>query len=466
MGEKGGKRGDSSPEAVFARLDERLAAIDLAASAAPAPPMAPAKPAAAEPARDSRLDALWDRLKDAEHSIASSAEDRRDAFHGLSTLIDARLSTLERPAPPPPAVLAALQQPPPAPPPPPAAPAAEPAADLRQIFERARARLAELPPLPTFERAPAPKPPAPEPETVTPAEPVREEPAPAAVELPRLELPPLEPEPAPAPVETKSPEPPAAAPAAQPSPAAAPRRRPRLWPAAALSGAALAALLVLWAGRTLRKPETAADFPLTSPRAVSLSLADGRLLSLDPERQLLYYVDARTGEISGIQKLAAPDLAAVAFGSDCLWAITNGGCVRQYATTPDHSLLRTYDVGLTRGGPLAWDGKALWIGAPQAARRYEVGETLSLSRVIDLPGVTPAGLQARDGALWVLDAAGRKALRYRLDGQPSPDATLDLSRILAADAAATGVAVSPSHAWVVTDNPGALHRLPLPAASR
>jgi hypothetical protein len=227
------------------------------------------------------------------------------------------------------------------------------------------------------------------------------------------------------------------------------------------SAAAVALLGVL--GFYARPKPAHNAYPFAVLRSAGLALMDHRLLTLDTQRQLLFFLDTETADISAIHKIPSADFTGLAAGSGFLWVTTRGGKLAQVGLDANHAATKTFDLRLSQPGALYWDGGALWLvdGAAGTIRRYSVGQNLSETGVFRLAGVSPSALYAASGMLWVLDAHSGRLRRYRIGESLEPVDTADLRIWLGEAALATGLAVDGASLWVCADNPTALHRISL-----
>ena len=77
-----------------------------------------------------------------------------------------------------------------------------------------------------------------------------------------------------------------------------------------------------------------------------------------------------------------------------------------------------------------------------------------------IPGVNVTALQLRGRRVWALDGKARVIEVFRLQKDLKQLASLDLDPFLRGGTP-TGLAIEGSDAWVVTENPSAIVRVPL-----
>jgi hypothetical protein len=427
-----GKERDVPAEKIFDKLSERLSSIDFR------PPKPPSL--TPPPVLSGEVEAILAKIKAVDESLDAAGAERRQTFASFTALLQARLAALPPVETPEKRVVA------------PASKAAPPP-------------LPEIPKTLLSSTTPASAPPAPEPREETPpsqAQPLSA-PAPERGPSPRGWLASLwerakgpAPAASPEPVETVA-EPVEPAPEPMEAATAPLGRRPYGLAAAAASLVAVVGAIAYFA----RPAPAHSVFPFAVLRTAGLALVDHRLLTLDTQRQLLFFIDTASAEIAAIHKIPSADFTGVASGSGFLWVTTRGGKLAQVGLDADHAASKTYELPLARPGALHWDGGSLWLSDAAAGtiRRFSVGQVLATTGIYRLPGISPVALFASSGMLWILDGPSGRLLRYRVGDSLKQVDGADLKAWLGEGATATGLAVDADSLWISAENPTALHRL-------
>lgn len=248
----------------------------------------------------------------------------------------------------------------------------------------------------------------------------------------------------------------AATPAALALPAPEAPRRTRLYIAAA--GA-----LALIAGATVfaQMRQVAAYTPLPYARTGAIAVAEGKIFIGDWLRKSLYVHEAKRGApILAVESLPVNLLTGLAVDRDSLW--TADGLASEIARrskTSDHVTFETFRAPANTAG-LALDGTSIWTTGKGRLYRLRADDPTDVAETFDMPDVTVTALQLRNRRVWVLDGKSREIAVFRLQKDLKPLATLDLDPFLRGGAP-TGLAISGSDAWIVTENPSAIVRVPL-----
>ena len=240
--------------------------------------------------------------------------------------------------------------------------------------------------------------------------------------------------------------------------------RPRFGRVAVLMVAAAlsAAGLQRWYVRASERAQH--SFPLPWTQTGALAFQGSNLVTVDPQRQLLFTVATDGGGVRVVQKIQNTSVSGLTFGNGCLWSSNAGsGFIYQHNLDRDHTVRRAYANPDQNPSALYWDGTSLWASdaRTETIYQYSLGDALTPVKQFTLPKVSPAGIYVSDDLLWVFDSITLKLYRYRMGIELTPMDSLDLSSRLPANSKVTGFSVEHSNLWLITEKPAALHRFDL-----
>ncbi len=249
----------------------------------------------------------------------------------------------------------------------------------------------------------------------------------------------------------------AAAPLALPAPVPKPKRG---W----ILGV-LGVILVVSAVAGFWKHEQIASYtPLPYARAGAVAVFDGKIYIADWLRKSLYVHAAKRGApILAVESLPAGLSTGLIVDAEGIW--TSDGITSEivrHAKTPDHSPVSKFPAPGNRPAGLAEDRGSLWTASAEADKLFRVrgDDPSEVLEKFSLPGVNITALQLKDRRLWVLDGKSREVDVFRVQKDLKPLATLDLDPFLHGGTP-TGLALQGSYAWIITENPAAILRIPL-----
>jgi hypothetical protein len=247
----------------------------------------------------------------------------------------------------------------------------------------------------------------------------------------------------------------ATAPLALPAPARKPRTK---WIAGAIVAlAVIAGLYGIWSYQ-----QVGAYTPLPYARTGAVLILDGKIYIADWLKKSLYvHAERRGAPILSVEGLSSELLTGLAANERGMWTtdgLTNE--IARRAKTPDHSVVEKFKAPADRPEGLVIDRDAMWTTAGGKLYRLRSDDPSDVVEKFAIPGVSVTALQMRDRRLWALDGKAREIAVFRLQKDLKPLATLDLDPFLRGGTP-TGLAIQGSDAWIVTENPAAIVRVPL-----
>jgi hypothetical protein len=198
--------------------------------------------------------------------------------------------------------------------------------------------------------------------------------------------------------------------------------------------------------------------------SVGLARSGGLLYSLDPARKLLGAIDPATGVLVSLTAFPNAAASGLAVTDRALWSADESGVLYEHAPGGDYAVRRVFSNANRRPTALFWDGSRLWVADAwtHSVYEYTLGGSLTAARQFTLPsGLSPAGLYASNGVLWVLDAASRTIFRFKTQALLEPLDTLSLQEWIAAPQKPTGMVIDGETLWIAAVSPSELHRLDL-----
>lgn len=231
-----------------------------------------------------------------------------------------------------------------------------------------------------------------------------------------------------------------------------------------IGGAAAAFLLIAGAIALWSHAQVQAYTPLPYARTGAIAVEDGKIYIADWFRKSLYvHADKRNVPILAVESLPSNLLTGMAVHSDALWAADGltSELVR-HTPTADHRVVEKFPAPGDKPAGLVLDKGSLWTtsAAENKIYRLRADDPQEITEEFDFPDITVTALQIRDRRLWALDGKSREIYVFRLQKKLKSLATLDLDPFLRGGTP-TGLAIKGRDAWIVTENPAAIVRIPL-----
>ncbi len=224
---------------------------------------------------------------------------------------------------------------------------------------------------------------------------------------------------------------------------------------------ALGAVLVVAAVLGLRMPEWT---PLPYAHSGAITAANGKIYVADWLRKTLYVHAAKRGApILSVESLPVGLMAGLQVDSEGLWTVDGlTHEILRHAASTDHQVTDRYPAPDDKPAGLILDGSDLWTAGLESKMLYRLraDNPAEVRDKFDLPLANVTALQMQNKRLWVLDGKARELTVFRLQKPLKTLATFDLDPFLRG-ATPTGFSLSGSTAWIVTENPSAIARVPL-----
>ena len=204
------------------------------------------------------------------------------------------------------------------------------------------------------------------------------------------------------------------------------------------------------------------SLPLNSP--VGLVSLQDQLLSLDSAEKLIYALKASSGKVLKKDQFVCDNASGFAAFQKEFWCSeADKEDVRRYflVNGNEYELQRVYQTFGAKIGPIYSDGNYLW-GADFASGeifQYLIVQALTgtLLTPIDrfnIPGISPAGLYASNGILWILDAKTREIMRFKISiSKADLIDSYDLKSQMKSVGTLAGLSVQDQRIWVLTRHP-------------
>ncbi len=204
------------------------------------------------------------------------------------------------------------------------------------------------------------------------------------------------------------------------------------------------------------------SLPLNSP--VGLVSLQDQLLSLDSAEKLIYALKASSGKVLKKDQFVCDNASGFAAFQKEFWCSeADKEDVRRYflVNGNEYELQRVYQTFGAKIGPIYSDGNYLW-GADFASGeifQYLIVQALTgtLLTPIDrfnIPGISPAGLYASNGILWILDAKTREIMRFKISiSKADLIDSYDLKPQMKSVGTLAGLSVRDQRIWVLTRHP-------------
>ena len=240
-------------------------------------------------------------------------------------------------------------------------------------------------------------------------------------------------------------------------PGPAPRRS--FWKRAVLLAVGAA---IIGAGAVrLQMPEWT---PLPYARTGAIAVVSGRLYVADWFRKTLYVHAAKRGApILSVEQLPVGLVTGLQPEANALWTLDGlSHEILRHASSVDHLVIDRFPAPDAKPVGLIRDGDDLWLAglATNTLYRLRADDPTEVRDRFDLPLPNVTALQLQNRRLWVLDGKAREMSVYRLQKPLKALATFDLDPFLRG-ATPTGFALADDLAWIVTENPAAIVRVPL-----
>ncbi|MBI4803274.1 MAG: hypothetical protein HY796_12205 [Elusimicrobia bacterium] len=209
------------------------------------------------------------------------------------------------------------------------------------------------------------------------------------------------------------------------------------------------------------RKQKAPDLPASpANHQVGLVYYGNRWLSVDWMDGRIFELNATTG-LKLLQAFPNSFTTGLSAGNNCLWSTDafNRRCYKHDPKT--FAILASFPAPGPSPSAVYWDGSSLWLADKETRRAYKyLNIQGSATALIHYPllEAEPVGLWRSDDLLWVLDRSGKSVRRYRVDKELIPVDILQLSNWLPEKTRPTGMALTGSEIWILTENPCLLYR--------
>ena len=222
-------------------------------------------------------------------------------------------------------------------------------------------------------------------------------------------------------------------------------------------------LAMIWPVASRFRPPSIGTLPYK--HATGPQIVNEKIYVADWLRKALFVHDLEQGlPIVAVENVPNAFITGFALTDKRLWTVDGfNGKILQHTLEAEHPVTREISTPGPKPVGLSWDGTDLWTGDAQTKMIYrhhgtdpeEVIESFELPRDIGLTSI-----QVKAKRFWVLDGKSRELLVFR---QQSPARLLqrvDLDSVLK-EGMPSGLFVDEKNAWIVTENPSTLQRVPL-----
>ncbi|MHB2026965.1 MAG: NHL repeat-containing protein [Elusimicrobiota bacterium] len=215
-----------------------------------------------------------------------------------------------------------------------------------------------------------------------------------------------------------------------------------------------------------------AVFDLPSEPLTGIAVKNGGLFSMDTSAGKIFSLKIGRSKIllESWGKITAANAQDIAWGETYFWITDPAGeIISRYGGEPQNPQSENYKQLGRHPGAIVVNDDGLWTADVSALRvdHYLIsqaltGASIALVGSYRLPGkIIPVGIYESKGVLWVLDAAGRRIVRYAVgQGLLSPQDFTDLRFLVGAGVDLTGMAVSDSGVWVLSSPSRKLYFFP------
>jgi hypothetical protein len=219
--------------------------------------------------------------------------------------------------------------------------------------------------------------------------------------------------------------------------------------------------VIFAAALRFRMPEWTA---LPYARTGAIAVVNGKIYVADWFRKTLYVHAAKRGApILSIEQLPVGLVTGLQPEDNALWTVDGlSHEILRHAPSIDHIVVERFPAPDARPAGLVRDGDDLWVAglASNTLYRLRASDPTDIRDRFDMPPVNVTALQLQNRRLWVLDGKAREMSVYRLQKPLKALATFDLDPFLRG-ATPTGFSLVDAQAWIVTENPAAIVRVPL-----
>ena len=188
------------------------------------------------------------------------------------------------------------------------------------------------------------------------------------------------------------------------------------------------------------------------------------LLSLDAPDKLLYTLKSSSGRVIKKENFVCDHASGLAGFQNEFWCSeADKGDVRRYflINGNEYELQRVYQTFGAKIGALYSDGNYLWAADAASGQIFQYLIVKALTGILLTPidrftvsDISPAGLYASHGILWILDAKNRQIKRFKISvSKADPIDFYDLKDKIKAVGELTGLSVIEGKVWVLTRHP-------------
>ncbi len=228
-----------------------------------------------------------------------------------------------------------------------------------------------------------------------------------------------------------------------------------------VSGALLVGA-ISWVGWNAWSSSWKSSLPFGEP--VGLAAVGDNLASLDPADNLIYTLKGSSGKPLGKYPFVCDHASGFAGFQNEFWCSeADKGDVRRYflVNGNEYELQRVYKTFGTKIGALYSDGNYLWGADATSGKIFQYLIVKALTGILltpidrfTLPDISPAGLYASNGILWVLDAKSRRIKRFKISvSKAEPIDSYDLNQKIKALGALAGLSVNGERVYILTRHP-------------
>jgi len=223
-----------------------------------------------------------------------------------------------------------------------------------------------------------------------------------------------------------------------------------------LSTAVAIAAVLSW-----RMPEWT---PLPYARTGGIAAANGKLYVADWLRKTLYvHAIKRGAPISAVEALPVGLVAGFQPTGDALWTVDGlTHEILRHTMTPDHVVTDRFPAPDPKPAGLVLDRDDLWVAGLESRTLYRLraDDPTDIRDRFEFPAANVTAMQMQSKRLWMLDGKARELTVFRIQKPLKALATFDLDPFLRGSTP-TGLSLRGSTAWIVTENPSAIVRVPL-----
>ncbi len=204
------------------------------------------------------------------------------------------------------------------------------------------------------------------------------------------------------------------------------------------------------------------SLPFNNP--VGLVSFGDQLLSLDSAEKLIYTLKASSGKVLKKDPFVCDNASGFAAFQKEFWCSeADKEDVRRYflVNGNEYELQRVYQTFGAKIGPIYSDGNYLWGADFASGEIFEylivqalTGTLLTPIDRFNIPGISPAGLYASNGILWVLDAKTWEIMRFKISvSKADLIDSYDLKPKMKQVGALAGLSFQDQRIWILTRHP-------------